>query len=78
MALEQHETSDPKKPNPYNPYLKYSSLAIQMVVVIGLFGWLGYKLDRYFEFQFPVFLLTFTMLAFAGMLYQLYRSLDKS
>ncbi len=78
MALEQHDPSAPKKPNPYNTYLKYSSLAIQMVVVIGLFGWLGYKLDHYLEFQFPVFLLTFIMLAFAGMVYQLYRSLDKS
>jgi F0F1-type ATP synthase assembly protein I len=78
MALEPQDPSDPKKQNPYSSYLKYSSLAIQLVVVIGVFGWLGHLLDGYFNLRFPVFLLTLVMIAFAGMMYQLYKSLDKS
>lgn len=78
MALEQPEPSNPKKSNRYNSYLKYSGLAIQMVVVIGVFGWLGYKLDQYLGLNFPAFLLSFIFLAFIGMMVQLYRSIDKS
>lgn len=77
MALEPQDPSDPKKQKPYN-YLKYSSLAIQLVVVIGIFGWLGYKLDTYFNLRFPAFLLTLVIVAFVAMMYQLYKSLDKS
>lgn len=78
MALEHPEPSDPKKPNRYNAYLKYSSLAIQLVVVIGVFGWLGYKLDLYLELGFPVFMLLFILSAFGGMMYQLYKSINQS
>jgi len=77
MALEQQDPSDPKKQKPYN-YLRYSSLAIQLVVVIGVFGWLGHLADNYFNLRFPVFLLTLVMVAFVGMMYQIYKSLDKS
>ena len=78
MALERPGASDPKKQKPYNTYLKYSGLAIQLVVVIGVFGWLGHLLDSYLDFKFPVFLLLFVMLSFGGMMYQLFRSIDKS
>ena len=64
------------KPNPSN-YLKYSNLAIQLLLGIGLAGWLGYKLDQYLSIKFPAFMLTFGFLAFGGMLYQIYRSLNK-
>ena len=77
MASEQ-EASDPKKQNPYKSYLKYSSLGLQLLATLAVFGWLGYKLDQWLELTFPVFLLTFVMLAFGGMMYHLYRSLDKN
>jgi F0F1-type ATP synthase assembly protein I len=78
MGLNPQKTSDPKKSSPTDSYLKYSSLALQLLATIGLFGWLGHKLDQYLNLQFPVFLLTFGLIAFAGMLYQIYRSIDKS
>ena len=31
-----------------NPILKYSNLAIQMGLIIGLFAWGGQKLDSYY------------------------------
>ena len=58
-------------------YLKYSSLAFQLLAAIGIFGWLGYKLDHYLRFQFPIFMLLFGFLAFAGMMVQVYRSINQ-
>jgi F0F1-type ATP synthase assembly protein I len=58
-------------------YLKYSGLAIQLLAAIGLLGWVGHLLDGYLNFQFPVFMLIFGFLAFAGMLYQIYRTVNR-
>jgi F0F1-type ATP synthase assembly protein I len=30
-----------------NNYAKYSGIAVQMIVVIGLFSFAGYKIDQY-------------------------------
>lgn len=65
------------KPNRSNSYLKYSNLAIQLLLGIGLAGWLGHLLDEYLVLSFPVFMLLFGFAAFGGMMYQLYRSLNK-
>ncbi|MCU0356124.1 MAG: AtpZ/AtpI family protein [Cyclobacteriaceae bacterium] len=77
MALRKSPTSR-NKSNPSDDYLKYSSLAVQLLVTIGLFGWLGHQLDLYLGLQFPVFLLLLGGIAFAGMMYQLYRTINKS
>jgi len=66
---------DQKKP--VNNFLKFSGLGLQMLVSIGIGAWLGMKLDQYLGLQFPVFLLTFVFVIFGGMMYQLYRSLNK-
>lgn len=34
-----------------NNYVKYSGLGIQMVVIIGLFTFTGYKTDQYLHHQ---------------------------
>lgn len=75
MALEE-PSSNPKL-KPYNTYLKYSSLAFQLLASIGIFGWLGYKLDQYLQIKFPAFMLLFGFAAFGGMLYQVYRFISK-
>lgn len=71
------EASGPKKPKPSNDFLKYSSLGLQLVAGIGLAAWLGYKLDQYLHLKFPAFLLGFVFITFGGMMYQLYRSINK-
>jgi F0F1-type ATP synthase assembly protein I len=70
-------SQDQKNPNQYNGYLKYSGLAIQLLVAIGFFGWLGYLLDHYMEIKFPAFMLLFGFLAFGGMMLQIYRSINR-
>lgn len=71
-------SQDPsRKPKQYNSYLKYGGLAFQLLIAIALFGWLGSRIDHWLELQFPAFLLLLGFLAFAGMMYQLYRSINK-
>jgi F0F1-type ATP synthase assembly protein I len=70
------EPSPSRKPSQSNAYLKYSGLAFQLLAAIGVCGWLGYKLDNYLGIKFPAFLLLFGFLAFGGMMYQIYRSIN--
>ncbi len=52
-----------KKKKQLNNYAKYSSLGIQMLVIIlaGVFG--GIKLDEFLAWEFPVFTVVFSILA---------------
>ena len=38
-----------------NNYLKYSSMAVQMGVIIGLFAYAGYRLDGHYKPKAPYF-----------------------
>lgn len=76
MASQQGQPPGRKKLNQYNSYLKYSGLGLQLLLTIGVTGWLGYELDQYIGWKFPVFMLTFIMLSFIGMIYRIYRSLN--
>lgn len=51
--------------NPLPDYARYSSIAIQMLVIIagGIFG--GYKLDGFLHLKFPVFTVIFSFLSVA-------------
>ena len=40
--------SQPKKNNSFNSYAKYSSIAIQMFVIIGVGSFIGIKIDEHF------------------------------
>lgn len=78
MDSPQDPTQDPKKlKQQYNSYLKYSSLGLQLLLTIGIAGWLGHKLDKLLNIEYPVFMIVFGLLAFAGMIYQLYRSINR-
>lgn len=73
---KQEKPSSQKEQKPYNTFLKYTSLGLQMVITLGLAGALGFWLDQSLGFQFPVFLLTFIILALVGTLYLLIKNLQ--
>ncbi len=75
--MEQRTPTEPKEPSPTNSYLKYSGFALQLLGGIGLAAWLGHWLDQYLSFRFPVFMLTFALIIFCGMLYQAYKNLNQ-
>lgn len=62
-------TAPNKKKKPLDNFIKYSSIGMQMLVIIiaGVFG--GYKLDIWMGNKFPIFLLLFSTLAMATSIY---------
>ena len=75
------ESRDPSQPNrklnQYNSYLKYSGLAVQLLVTIGVCGWIGHKVDEWMSLKYPVFMLILGFLGFAGTMYQIYRAINR-
>jgi hypothetical protein len=58
-------------------FLKYSSIAFQMLVTIGLFSFGGYKLDDYQQTDKPIYMALFGLAGVAVSLYQVVRQLNK-
>ena len=58
-------------------YVRYSSMALQMAVIItvGILG--GYKLDEYVHLKFPLFTVLFSFLSVAFAIYYVTRDLLK-
>ena len=59
----------------YNAVLKYSGLAFQMIALVLIFTYGGYKLDQYLELKIPVFTIVFILAALFGFFYKLMRDL---
>jgi F0F1-type ATP synthase assembly protein I len=72
--MDKRTPSGQQKPD--NSYLRYSNFAFQLLGGIGLGGWLGYRLDRYLNLTFPVFLLLFVVGVLSAILYQMYKQLN--
>ncbi len=66
-----------KKRSQYDTWLRYSSLALQILLTITVCGWLGYKLDQYLRLNIPIFMLLFGLLGFGGVMYKVYRSVTR-
>jgi ATP synthase protein I len=63
--------------NPLNNYARYSSIALQMLVIIGggVFG--GYLIDKYLDWGFPVFTVVFSFASVALAIYLAIRDFIK-
>lgn len=63
MAKRKSKKRDNSKKRPLGPYATYSSIGIQMVIIIlaGAFG--GRELDTLTGWKFPVFTIVLTLLA---------------
>ncbi|MBP1652988.1 MAG: AtpZ/AtpI family protein [Bacteroidetes bacterium] len=58
----------PKKPN---QLYRYAGLAFQMMASLGLAVFAGYKLDQRTGWRIPVFMIIFSLLALAVILWQI-------
>ncbi len=56
----------PKQPN---QFFKYSNMALQMAITIGVGAWSGNKLDQHFKNSEPIFTIILSLLGIAGGLY---------
>ena len=69
---EKKQTNPEKIAKSLNDYAKYSSLAFQMIAIIGAGVFGGIKLDQWLKPKFPLFTV---ILSFASVMLALYYSL---
>ena len=60
-----------------NTYLKYSSMAFQMGVTIGIFTFIGYKLDEHFKLKTPYCTIAFSLTGVGISLFTVFRDFMK-
>lgn len=65
-------------PKPLNAYAKYSSLGIQMAIIIGGGCYGGYKLDEYYKNTNSVFTIIFSLLSIGLAMYVVIKDVIKS
>jgi F0F1-type ATP synthase assembly protein I len=57
--------------------LEFSGIAFEMLIVIGLFVFIGFQIDKRMVFQFPIATVGFCLLGFAMALYIVFKRLQK-
>lgn len=56
MEQDKDKDKDKRKPvDQLNSFAKYSSITVQMVVVICIFSFAGFKCDQWLGWKFPLF-----------------------
>ncbi|WP_316793271.1 AtpZ/AtpI family protein [Pedobacter frigoris] len=66
-----------KKKN-VNNFAKYSSISFQMLATIGVFAFIGYKIDEYRESDKPIFTALISLFGVIVALYQVVKQLNKN
>ncbi|MDD2306396.1 MAG: AtpZ/AtpI family protein [Prolixibacteraceae bacterium] len=54
-------------------FIRYSSLAFEMIVIMGVGTWSGTLIDQWIGFKFPVFTLVLMILSVIGAVYHVVR-----
>ncbi|HEX7583930.1 MAG TPA: AtpZ/AtpI family protein [Prolixibacteraceae bacterium] len=65
--MNQNNSQKPKKQ--IDNFIRYSSLAMEMMVIMGAGVWLGFKIDHWLELSFPAFTLGLMILSVIGAVY---------
>ena len=64
---------DQKPKKQFDDFIRYSSLAFEIMIIMGIGVWLGVKLDQWLNMSFPVFTLGLMILAVIGAIYHAIR-----
>lgn len=57
--------------------MRYAGLAFQMLAGIGVALFAGYKIDQWVGIRFPLFMIIFSLLALAVLLWQIIKDTSK-
>ena len=63
----------PKKKKKFDDFIRYSSLAFEMVAIMGAGVFIGIKIDDWLELSFPAFTLGLMILFVIGAVYHVMR-----
>ena len=61
-----------------NNFAKYTTISFQMLATIGLFAFIGYKIDGYKQSKTPIFTAVFSLAGVVISLYQVVKQLNKN
>jgi hypothetical protein len=67
----------PVKDNKYYSYLKYSGLAFQLAVLIGLAMFAGRHIESWLQLEKPVIQIMLILVFFSAFMYRLYLETSK-
>ncbi|WP_432712461.1 AtpZ/AtpI family protein [Pedobacter sp.] len=71
------ESNDNKEENTSSSLVKYSGIGFQMLATIGLFAFIGYKLDEWQQNKKPILTAIFSLLGVIISLYQVIKQLNQ-
>lgn len=71
------EGNDNKEENTSSSLVRYSGVGFQMLATIGLFAFIGYKIDQHQQSKKPIFTAIFSLLGVILSLYQVIKQLNK-
>jgi len=69
--MNLNKLQKPKKK--FDDFIQYSSLAFEMIVIMGVGTWSGILIDDWLELGFPVFTLVLMILSVIGAIYYVVR-----
>jgi len=69
--MNQNKEKKPKKK--LDDFIRYSSLAFEMIAIMGLGVLLGIKIDQWLSLSFPAFTLGLMILSVVGAIYHAIR-----
>jgi len=69
--MNQNKEKKPKKI--FDDFIRYSSLAFEMIAIMGLGVLLGIKIDQWLSLSFPAFTLVLMILSVVGAIYHAIR-----
>ncbi|MBU0696326.1 MAG: AtpZ/AtpI family protein [Bacteroidetes bacterium] len=75
--MDEKKSLKKEKP-PLNNYIKYSGLGFQMVGIIGVFTFAGYKIDESRQSKIPLFTAFLSLLGVIIALYIVFRGLKNT
>lgn len=70
-------TQSNNNPSSSNSTMKYVGLATTWLVTLGVAVWLGYLLDGWLKWKFPVFIIVFPVVALISLLWQIIKDFSK-
>lgn len=68
----------PKEKQALNSYIKYSALGFQMIGIIGLFTYAGYKIDQEQQTKTPIYTGILSLLGVLASLFVVFKSLKSN
>jgi F0F1-type ATP synthase assembly protein I len=71
--MDPKKSQKPKKQ--IDNFVRYSSMAFEMVAIMGAGVWLGIKIDQWLDLGFPAFTLGLMILSVIGAIYHAIRKL---